>query len=425
MKAGGQTEKRGPVVVHDPGSHDALVDRVASSAFFQKLNRLRELLTFLCSRALMDPGAVIREQEIGVEVFGRRPGYDTSQDTIVRVHVSQLRKKLQRYFETEGLDEIVLIEIPKGAYTPVFTPRPPEPAGDASPEPRRQINRLTVLFACLAAIGLGLAVLSAFRRTPALSGEARPTVDRLWLQMFANGRRTCVVLSDTNLALFEDAIKHQLTLREYRNKEFAGLADELLKDPKERTQARMLLTWFVTHVSDAHLAAMFSVLNAGRQVPTDVVFARDFGVGYLQSHNVILLGSRRTNPWVELFEGQLNFKSASRENPAVAYFDNLSPLPGESVAYPVDWGRRGYCRLAHLPTPARNGTILLISGTDMASTEAGGQFISSERWVQKLRTRLGLGEKAPFPYFEVLLKVDYVAQNTPDFDIVAHRLPKL
>jgi hypothetical protein len=42
---------------------------------------------------------------------------------LVRVQVSQLRKKLQEYFSEEGRDEPLVIEIPKGNYVPVFRPR--------------------------------------------------------------------------------------------------------------------------------------------------------------------------------------------------------------------------------------------------------------------------------------------------------------
>ena len=87
-----------PVASHSRG----LLERLAASDTFQKSKRLRDLLLFLGERSLQDPCCTLREQEIGVEVFGRPPDYDTSHDTLVRVHVSQLRKKLQEYFLAEG-----------------------------------------------------------------------------------------------------------------------------------------------------------------------------------------------------------------------------------------------------------------------------------------------------------------------------------
>jgi hypothetical protein len=105
-------------------------------------------------------------------------------------------------------------------------------------------------------------------------------------------------------------------------------------------------------------------------------------VNDLQSHNLILVGTRRTNPRVELFEDQLNFRSVFQEKPTMlASFQNRSPLPGESPTYVVRRLQQGYCRLAFLPNPTRSGNLLLVSGTDMASSEAAGQFISSERFA--------------------------------------------
>ncbi len=403
-----------------PVARDPLVERVASGAF-RKSNRLRELFLFLCERSQSDPNGAVREQDIGVAVFGRQPDYDTAQDAIVRVQVSQLRKRLEQYFASEGHDEPVIIEIPKGTYTPVFRSSPPDSPRELS-ESHAYRSRRTWLIAASAAGFLLLAAAVALWPVRSHPAEARASVDRLWEQMFDNGRPTCIILSDANLGLFEDAIHRQLTLNEYRDKEFTRLGNELLADPAERARWRSVVSQYFTHISDARLAATFMSLNAARSLPTEIVFAQDFGVPYVQSHNLILLGTRRTNPWLDLFEDQLNFRSGFQETPTMlSYFQNRAPQAGESAMYAVSWQKQGYCRVAFLPSPPRTGSVLVISGTDMASSEAGGQFVSSERWVRALSSTLGLSGKARFPYFEILLKVDYITWNTPKFDIVAHR----
>ncbi len=436
MKQADPNERPGLVNVLQPNSRDLLVERVASGSAFGKSNRLHELFLFLCSRKLTDPGGAVREQEIGIEVFGRRPDYDTAQDAIVRVHVSQLRKRLEQYFASEGRDEPVVIEIPKGTYTPVFHGRESDSSPDRPPElPRRRLPpRGKRRIAMLLVLAGGVLLVAGLVFGPwHLGSPARParnvepgvTVDRLWYQMFDNGRPICIVLSDAILGLFEDAIQHQLSVNEYRDKVFTRLSDDRLKDPVEKARWKELVGAYFTHISDARLAATFSVLSAGRNLPTEIVFAGDFGVTYLQSHNLILVGTRRTNPWVDMFEDQLNFRSVFQETPPMlSYFQNRSPLPGESATYAVQWTKQGYCRVAFLPSPSRSGNVLLVSGTDMASSEAGGQFISSERWIQTLCSALGLSSKARFPYFEVLLKVDYMTWNTPKFELVAHRILK-
>jgi len=264
------------------------------------------LLLFLSERTLSDPALVVHESDIGIEVFGRQPGYDTAQDPLVRVQVSQLRKKLEQYFAGEGRDEPVVIEIPKGAYTPVFYARKAEAAVEPSVEPRApfwsRVNRLTLLFACLAALSAAVAVWALLGPPRQLRAPAHrltewgPTVDRLWDRMFGNGRPACVVLSDSSLVVFEETLKYQLSLNEYRNKDFERIAEAKLADPKERAAATTVQYRYSTHVADTQLASSFSVLNAIHRVSTDVLSTRDFAANYLNSHNVILLGSRRANP---------------------------------------------------------------------------------------------------------------------------------
>ena len=196
---------------------------------------------FLCNRKPTDPASAVREHEIGIEVFGRHPDYDTAQDAIVRVQVSQLRKRLEQYFASEGRDEPVVIEIPKGTYTPVFRSRESDSSSDRPPEllrPRLPARERWIAVLSVLSIGGVLVVAGLLFGPWRLGSSARPArnVDRLWSQMFDNGRPTCIVLSDAMLGLFDDAIKHQMSLNEYRDKLFSSLSDERLKDPVENAR---------------------------------------------------------------------------------------------------------------------------------------------------------------------------------------------
>src|SRR5437870_10905766 len=102
----------------------ALVQRILSSRCFEKSARMRELLAYVCGRALNEPQADICEQDIGCALFNRPAGYDTNQDNIVRVNASHLRKKLETYFASEGSMEMLVVDLPKGHYRPRFHERP-------------------------------------------------------------------------------------------------------------------------------------------------------------------------------------------------------------------------------------------------------------------------------------------------------------
>jgi hypothetical protein len=100
---------------------------VASSRHLLKAPQLREILLYLSRRVLTDNPTAISEQEIGCKVLGRRPDFNPNEDNIVRVQVRHLRKKLEEYFGSEGLEEPVILTIPKGAYLPHFEPRSAQP----------------------------------------------------------------------------------------------------------------------------------------------------------------------------------------------------------------------------------------------------------------------------------------------------------
>ena len=115
-----------------------LVERVSASSYFNRSARLRDLLHYLTERVLEDESCEIREHEVGHKVFGRALDYDTTADNIVRVHASMLRKRLEQFFATEGIDEAWLIEIPQGNYAPVFTSAPSRQRSRSRPKSRRR-----------------------------------------------------------------------------------------------------------------------------------------------------------------------------------------------------------------------------------------------------------------------------------------------
>ncbi len=112
----------------------AELEKICSSAAFSSASRLKKLLTFLVTQSLA--GNVLKESIVGVAVFGRDPGYDPKQDSIVRTEVRRLRAKLLEYYGAEGAHDSVFIDLPKGSYAPVFRGKDVPPPVLAAPDPR-------------------------------------------------------------------------------------------------------------------------------------------------------------------------------------------------------------------------------------------------------------------------------------------------
>lgn len=411
-----------------PENARELLHRVAASAQFQKSKRLRDLLLYVGEWSLRDPQHILREQEIGVDVLGRQPDYDTSHDTLVRVQVSQLRKKLQEYFAGEGRDEPLIIEIPKGSYVPVFRHR------SAKTEPHEAEHeevgsgarsRLWWQMALPLAASLVLLALVIWlglsRSRPERTLANGPTVEAFWRQCFGNGQPTNLIMSDIGLIEFQKTIGQPMQLTDYEIKDFDRIAKLYVKDTARRELVMEVVHRVSTSVSDVQVARDLGLIAFHEHTPLAILSARDASTQLVSSENAILLGSRRADPWVGLFEEQLNFRTEYQENPPAARFVNTSPREGEEPSYGAQWRQYGYCRVAFLPNPRKSGNVLLISGTDVISSEAGGRYVASEDSLHKLRDSLGLKAGDPFPYFEVLLKTRVVNNNIPWFEVVAYR----
>jgi hypothetical protein len=115
-----------------PGhSHDGLnkpekaaiceqLDRMVASPYFSHSKRLPSFLRFVVERTLAGDAENIKERTLGIEIFGRDPGYDTSSDPIVRVTAAELRKRMAQYYQEPAHEDELRITLPPGSYIPEF-----------------------------------------------------------------------------------------------------------------------------------------------------------------------------------------------------------------------------------------------------------------------------------------------------------------
>jgi hypothetical protein len=94
--------------------------KIVASRTFRQSKRLVRFLSFIVDRAFLRQEDQINEYLIGVEVYQRPASFDPQTDTIIRTEARRLRLKLQQYYDTEGCHDAILIDVPKGAYAPLF-----------------------------------------------------------------------------------------------------------------------------------------------------------------------------------------------------------------------------------------------------------------------------------------------------------------
>ena len=134
------------------------LERVLASSGFARNERLSRFLRFIAQEELNGRGSELKESLIGVEVFGRRPGFDPKHDSTVRSEAARLRARLAEYYDDEGRGDTVVIELPKGGYIPRFRRSQPHlQQGNSGPARHLQSwQKVLAAGLSLAAVGLWL-----------------------------------------------------------------------------------------------------------------------------------------------------------------------------------------------------------------------------------------------------------------------------
>lgn len=95
------------------------LERILSSGVFASARRSQAFLRYVVEKSILGP--IPKEYEIAVDVFERSADYDPAIDATVRVEAGRLRSRLREYYATQGKHDPILIDLPKGGYSAVFS----------------------------------------------------------------------------------------------------------------------------------------------------------------------------------------------------------------------------------------------------------------------------------------------------------------
>jgi len=130
---------------------------VISSDAFAPSKRCQDFLRLVVEHALAGELDSLSERMIGAEMFGRPVDYDTSNDAVVRVRATEVRKRLAQYYREAAQTPVVRIDILPGSYVPEFHWSSPGKVADqvTTPVPSQAIasrSRRTLWLALSAAL---------------------------------------------------------------------------------------------------------------------------------------------------------------------------------------------------------------------------------------------------------------------------------
>jgi hypothetical protein len=413
--------------------------RIVDSPHFRKSPRLSQLLLYLSEQTLLNRCELLNEHTIATRVFEREADFNPSVDTIVRSHMVRLRQKLEQYALDSRGTESMQLAIPKGDYLVRFERIAPsadvqaeagEVAKPALPvamqyrfPSKRKTNYLAIAcwtLSLVVLVLLGILTMVLHRSGKPLE-KAQAAPHPLWSKIFQPHQNTTFVAADSGLVLLHRMTQRDTTLSEY-------LARNFEEETRPLSSAR---TAEVLNIAERRYTS-FVDLNTFRRLQQlafvrgarlDAKYARDVQMDELKQGNFILSGARGANPWLELYEPELNFVGANDGMQHKFSFINRHPQAGETTEFSVseiDPKQPVLGVLAFLPSLDRNGNALIVEGNSMAGTEAISDFLFEDAallpFLEKIKNADG-----SLPHFEVLVESNSVNGSAGPFHILAYR----
>jgi hypothetical protein len=395
-----------------------LVQRIVSSPPFQKGSRLRDLLQFITEQTIHGKAHELTEQHIGNALFHKPSDYSPLEDSSVRVHVRQLRLKLHEYFNEEGRNEPIVLDIPKGSYAPVFravSKTSDNSAGIAAVIPavagRQRAMVPWVVCVFLAVLCAVLLYRIIPHRTTAVASSPAALS---WpsSQIFDARHQTIVVVADSNYGMSRILAGQPGSLDQYLRRDFLpSPALGKIGEVDTRLAEYMTNSTLTSFADVADVVSLYRMAGA-LQSQLSVRYPRDFRMRDLDHNNCVFIGSPGSNPWVTLLQDKLNFReSETAVGKSAKVFVNQNPLPGEQPQYEgLRWtGTIGedYATISLLPNATHDGSVLALQGLQQEGTEAAGRFLADEENRRQLMNALGISATDSISqniWFEALIR---------------------
>lgn len=166
------------------------LDRILNSSIFQDKELYQNLLRYLVDASFKD--ITPKEVTVAQEVFNKGSDFNTSEDASVRVHMHNLRNKLEQYYQNEGASDTLKLYIPKGHYKVEFRKKEAK-----SRVQRDRKNAIIVALSVFIMLLLGYVVVDklVLQKQHQFTGITT-TNNYLWSHFFQNDYPSNIVIGD-------------------------------------------------------------------------------------------------------------------------------------------------------------------------------------------------------------------------------------
>jgi hypothetical protein len=411
----------------------AAVQKILQSEALRSSDSVRRLLAYLVDKALAGQADQLKEYTLGIDVFGKPPEYDPRHDSGVRLHVGRLRQKLHEYYLTEGKDDVIIVDLPKGGYSLHFDERtkPSEPdvvAVPAAPVPVvSRWPRWLIAGAFLATLAWAVFATIAWRQDAKMAEAGRiaraewtPDLEALWAPLIESRRPTIFSVSSPLFVAFQGEGNYRA--RSVNN------WDEALRDASLKAVRRalgnpeMMPSRSYTGVGDAS-----AMLQLGKLLGTRkeyLVFSKtaDLSWEQLSSNDLVLLGN--PSAFTDLLHGmpgQLEIDVDARG------LKVLHPGQGQpeilADTFRSDTGEV-YALITRTTGPNGKGTVTIFSSNRNPATLGAVQAFTEPAMAASLVRVLRDSSGRLPPYYQIALHVRFKGGVPTETTYALHRVLK-
>ena len=403
------------------------VQRILQSKVFRTSEVQRNLLSYLAEKSLAGTADSLKEYTLGLDVLGKPSSYDPRQESVVRMHVARLRQKLVEYYRTEGTQDQVIVDLPKGGFKVTFEARPEAVAPNFAPPPvphrTERILATCLLLTILVAGYFGIQLWRIERGQGPVSGLRSgsawtPELQQLWAPLLSSNRRLMVCLSTP---LFIRVPGFGFVRQSSSNDWSDGSDEKSLSSLNEALHVSGAEpTYGFTGVGTASGAFLLGQFLAQRK--QDVMLTRSDAISMpeIAMDNVVFLGpvSGKQMEAIPVDQQLVLDQSGIR---------NLKPRPGEPT-FISDHAPQGaldvqesHALITQVPGLYGNGEILYFSGNEIPSVMAAVQAFTDPNLARRIVAKLkGTNGSLPHSY-QIVLKVRSMDDMPIDVSYVLHK----
>jgi hypothetical protein len=433
------------------------LDRLLQSRILHGSESLRAFLKFVVLKSVENQETQLKEYIIATEVFGRSTSYDSRNDSVVRVQAGRLRAKLQEYYATEGKHDRVLIDLPKGHYSPSFAyiePPKSEQGNGAQPAAEtlqataaqsaptlRVVDKRTRYFIYLIVGLIAFCVVAgvlavnyandASRLKEAATSKAKLTADvqaamPLWSDFMRSPDPVMVAFSN---ARFEGTAETGMRLLKPMGTPFAN------PSPASKESSPTITEHYtgVGEVMGVYVMGEF-FHRAGRsmRLKRSLLLTWDD----LKANDIVILGSPAENDLLRDLPQQQDFVfRMTRGSNDISAFGvvNTKPATDEQSIYLAKQEgpsrsqiSEDYAVISLLKGLDENRRLLILAGITTFGTQAAAEYVTRPEHIKELIAHLNIappGEPPRLPpFFQVLVKVKVNGGVPVQFSYVTHHV---